>query len=51
MSVSSLSIDFSKAARVESKPCWEFQSLVVMKISSRGTPEAAIPAATPRSLR
>ena len=42
---------FSNASRVESKPCWEFQSLVVTKTSSRGIPEAAIAAPTPFSLR
>ena len=43
--------DFPNASRVESWPCWEFQSLVVTKTSSRGIPEAAIAAPTPRSLR
>ena len=38
-----------RPGRVE--PCSEFQSLVVMKISSRGTPDAAIAGADPRSLR
>ena len=39
------------ASRVESSPCWEFQSLVVTKSSSRGMPEAAIASPTPCSLR
>ena len=39
----------SKAARVESKPCSEFQSLVVTKISSRARPAAAIAGADARA--
>ena len=41
----------SKALRVESKPCSRFQSLVVMKTSSRPSPEPASAAPTPPSLR